>query len=422
MSLKNRHTNIHTHTRSPTAAMPGDAETGAPRERPCLPSRLSLSRPPFVLAFGADSTLARHIGQEPLSAPCRLSIARRRAVSVKSLETCENVWSNPKLVAGRLSRGGSGSALSVLRLDRADDLPLLSLFTSPSRAGRYGTSLTMSRPGTDDPLRVSQATGQTMRPARPVGLMSLTLPPPMRLARPAGLMSLTLPLPPAHTCVFLGAVAPSPHLIIFDKLGESSGRDALLSDRSMPKTSGSMETSSLGFANLNRGSSRHRLPCQTPDARPTSSWSRGSTNLTWSLNLKKQKLRQFPEFIFQRVNIRDLQLSGNEIQEIPAEIVRLEYLHVLNLDGNKLARLPTELGALDCLQVLDVTGNLIADLDAQLLLPKNLLQVRFAGNLLKTLPDNLFLHTKLLQVLDCKGNQLVQLPACDWGKELPSLQ
>jgi hypothetical protein len=140
------------------------------------------------------------------------------------------------------------------------------------------------------------------------------------------------------------------------------------------------------------------------------------------LNLKNKNLKTIPDYVFQRANLRDLQLTGNSIREVPHDILRLEYLHALKLDSNNLAALPAALGNLYCLKILNVSHNYISEFQAQLTLPGNLIAANFSHNKLKYLPENLFMSSSFLQILDLSMNELVEISSCEWDKILTKLE
>ena len=136
----------------------------------------------------------------------------------------------------------------------------------------------------------------------------------------------------------------------------------------------------------------------TPSSRLITSWQ----NLSWCLNLSRRdghfgRLKKCPEFVFQRVNLRLLQLSGNDIREMPPDIVNLQHLIVLKLDGNMLKALPMQLQDLCNLQVLDVSNNKLSQIEMGVL-PPSLLQANFSRN------------------------RLSSLPTVDWSSALPKLE
>lgn len=68
--------------------------------------------------------------------------------------------------------------------------------------------------------------------------------------------------------------------------------------------------------------------------------------LVLSLDLRKQKLIDFPKEIFLFTNLEKLNLSKNKITDIPSEIGTLTQLKELDLSGNRIELLPLEIGNL----------------------------------------------------------------------------
>ena len=161
--------------------------------------------------------------------------------------------------------------------------------------------------------------------------------------------------------------------------------------------------------------------------RPISSWSPGDKNLTWSLNLSRQDdskeaLRTCPAWVFQRVNLRDLKISGNSIREMSENLLQLQHLHVLRLDSNMLVELPTALRDLYCLQILDVSDNKLSELGKGTALPPGLIEANFSQNFITSLPEQMLARSRMLQVLNLSQNQLRSLPSVDWPVALPNLE
>jgi len=67
------------------------------------------------------------------------------------------------------------------------------------------------------------------------------------------------------------------------------------------------------------------------------------------------------------VNLRVLDLSGNQFTGVPAEIGQLQKLEVLDLSNNMLTGLPYELGKLSNLKILDLRGNDYAEADLEII-------------------------------------------------------
>lgn len=81
-----------------------------------------------------------------------------------------------------------------------------------------------------------------------------------------------------------------------------------------------------------------------------------------SLNLKKQKIKEFPMEILQMKNIERLDLSRNYIKEIPPQISELKHLHYVNFAQNYLTALPEEMAQLP-LDTLILWDNQIREFD-----------------------------------------------------------
>ncbi len=81
-----------------------------------------------------------------------------------------------------------------------------------------------------------------------------------------------------------------------------------------------------------------------------------------SLNLKKQKIKEFPMEILKMKNIQRLDISRNYIKEIPPQISELKHLHYVNFAQNYLTTLPKEMAQLP-LDTLILWDNQIREFD-----------------------------------------------------------
>ena len=79
-------------------------------------------------------------------------------------------------------------------------------------------------------------------------------------------------------------------------------------------------------------------------------------NLT-TLNLNDNKLRQFPEVVFDFVNLTHLFVNHNQLSTLPANLNCLEKLQELELRNNKLKRVFKYIFDLNNLEKLSVSGN-----------------------------------------------------------------
>lgn len=83
-----------------------------------------------------------------------------------------------------------------------------------------------------------------------------------------------------------------------------------------------------------------------------------------TLNLEKQKLKEFPKEILAFTNIERLILKRNNLKEIPKELSQLTKLHYLDLASNNIESLPKELSTLN-LDTLILWDNRIREFDKE---------------------------------------------------------
>jgi len=107
------------------------------------------------------------------------------------------------------------------------------------------------------------------------------------------------------------------------------------------------------------------------------------------LNLSGKGLTKTPEYVFEQMNLEELNLSNNMLDGalqsqignlknlkilnlsnnnftgVPAEVGQLKNLEILNLSNNSLTGLPNELGNLYKLKLLDLSGNNYSEKDLQ---------------------------------------------------------
>lgn len=80
--------------------------------------------------------------------------------------------------------------------------------------------------------------------------------------------------------------------------------------------------------------------------------------------LKENYLAALPQWFFDFVHLKFIQLSGNLLQMIPDEIGNLINLEYLDISKNHLTELPLQLFGLSKLQYLNVSENELTTLHA----------------------------------------------------------
>jgi internalin A len=91
------------------------------------------------------------------------------------------------------------------------------------------------------------------------------------------------------------------------------------------------------------------------------------------LDLRRLGLRELPPSISQLMQLRRLDISGNQLTALPEAIGQLTQLQGLAAVGNQLARLPEAIGQLTQLHHLHISGNQLTTLPESL---KNLTQLK----------------------------------------------
>ncbi|MFA5841894.1 MAG: leucine-rich repeat domain-containing protein [Candidatus Paceibacterota bacterium] len=115
------------------------------------------------------------------------------------------------------------------------------------------------------------------------------------------------------------------------------------------------------------------------------------------LDLSGQGLAKVPEYVFNRTEIEELNLSGNSLGgSLQSQIGNLKNLKVLNLSSNRFTGVPAEVGQLTNLKILNISNNLLTGLPNEL------------GNLSK------------LILLDLSGNEYSEADLSGIRKNLPA--
>ena len=107
------------------------------------------------------------------------------------------------------------------------------------------------------------------------------------------------------------------------------------------------------------------------------------------LELRKQKLKEFPKEIFMFKNLQYLDISKNQIKELPDSIYKLTQLQYLNVSRNKLSSLPKEIGKMSNLVFLHANNNTLLGLPPQIGNLERLRVIDLWSNELSDFPESL---------------------------------
>ncbi len=100
-----------------------------------------------------------------------------------------------------------------------------------------------------------------------------------------------------------------------------------------------------------------------------------------SLDLSNQGLTKIPDYVFNKTNLQELNVSHNSLTgAIQSQIGQLKNLKVLNASYNKMTGVPAEIGQLQNLQVLDLSYNQLTGLPNELGNLQNLQTLNLTGN------------------------------------------
>ncbi|CAH1159721.1 unnamed protein product [Phaedon cochleariae] len=124
------------------------------------------------------------------------------------------------------------------------------------------------------------------------------------------------------------------------------------------------------------------------------------------LNLSGNQITQFPEQILEFVNLKFLYLGGNKMQQISRNIWKLKNLQMVSFGGNELSEVPTTLGQLHNLQALVLCDNQIECLPSNIANLHKLKSLLLHKNKLRTLPPEI-IALKNLTELSLRENPLV---------------
>jgi Leucine-rich repeat (LRR) protein len=122
----------------------------------------------------------------------------------------------------------------------------------------------------------------------------------------------------------------------------------------------------------------------------------------YKLVIKKKKLTEIPQEIYQFKNLNILDLSKNKIKEFPIELGQLQYLQKLILSSNKITNIPKELGLLRHLKELYLNQNKVTALPPEIKNLKKLKIIDLWGNDIGFLPYEISELKNTLEEIDMR--------------------
>lgn len=104
-------------------------------------------------------------------------------------------------------------------------------------------------------------------------------------------------------------------------------------------------------------------------------------NSKTELDLSGQNLSKVPEYVFGLTDLKELDLSDNDLEgALPGEIRFLKNLVKLDVSKNNMTGIPAEIGQLEKLEFLNYASNGITGLPLELGNLKNLKEFDLSGN------------------------------------------
>lgn len=144
--------------------------------------------------------------------------------------------------------------------------------------------------------------------------------------------------------------------------------------------------------------------------------------------LKENFIPTLPQWLFDFIHLKFIQLSGNLLQTIPNEIGCLVSLEHLDLSKNHITELPRHISQLNKLQILNVSGNEIHTLNAgkstiewihqssyyncshtDLGMMKSLETLNISKNRLREIPLELARSTSIVELF-LNDNDIIEIP------------
>ena len=124
------------------------------------------------------------------------------------------------------------------------------------------------------------------------------------------------------------------------------------------------------------------------------------------LHLRWKRLRAIPPEVFTFTNLRELDLSRNNIDSIPSEIAQLQQLQRLVLSRNLIHHVPMEVGLLTHLEHLDLNRNPLESLPDNMAYLDSLRELILWSTNITSLPPSFAELDATLRLLDLRSCSL----------------
>lgn len=109
----------------------------------------------------------------------------------------------------------------------------------------------------------------------------------------------------------------------------------------------------------------------------------------YKLTLKRERLKEIPQEVYQLPNLQELNLSANKLTEVPSDIAKLKKLQKLDLSKNKIEKVAPEIGELENLWSLIISQNYISSLPPEFAKLQKLKYLDMWSNEIDTFPEEM---------------------------------
>ncbi len=122
----------------------------------------------------------------------------------------------------------------------------------------------------------------------------------------------------------------------------------------------------------------------------------------YKLDLKKSKLKELPDEIFQFKNLNAIDLSKNKFTEFPTRLNEFQYLQELDISVNKIEVVTKDLGLLINLREFRANQNEIVSMPSEIRFLKKLRYMDLWGNDIGSLPYEIIELRETLEEIDMR--------------------